>query len=78
MYDLSIMAPSNPKKEVEKENSASSTFMVNFLPGVKNAEQRKLFDELGIPAEDVPVDQFLALGHILYKAQSDGKWGEHE
>nr|ALJ06892.1 isopentenyl-diphosphate delta-isomerase I [Rubia cordifolia] len=46
--------------------------------GVRNAAQRKLFDELGIPAEDVPVDQFTPLGRILYKAPSDGKWGEHE
>lgn len=35
-------------------------------------------DELGIPAEDVPVDQFTPLGRMLYKAPSDGKWGEHE
>lgn len=46
--------------------------------GVRNAAQRKLFDELGIPADDVPVDQFTPLGRILYKAPSDGKWGEHE
>ncbi|KAK4366420.1 hypothetical protein RND71_014300 [Anisodus tanguticus] len=46
--------------------------------GVRNAAQRKLRDELGIPAEDVPVDQFTPLGRILYKAPSDGKWGEHE
>ncbi|OAY34240.1 isopentenyl-diphosphate Delta-isomerase I [Manihot esculenta] len=46
--------------------------------GVRNAAQRKLLDELGIPAEDVPVDQFISLGRILYKAPSDGKWGEHE
>nr|AAF29973.1 isopentenyl pyrophosphate:dimethyllallyl pyrophosphate isomerase [Adonis aestivalis var. palaestina] len=49
----------------------------NFL-GVRNAAQRKLLDELGIPAEDVPVDEFTPLGRILYKAPSDGKWGEHE
>ncbi|RWW64460.1 hypothetical protein BHE74_00028303 [Ensete ventricosum] len=48
------------------------------LPGVRNAAQRKLFDELGIPAEDVPVDRFTPLGRMLYKAPSDGKWGEHE
>lgn len=48
------------------------------MPGVRNAAQRKLLDELGIPAEDVPVDQFIPLGRILYKAPSDGKWGEHE
>nr|ATN97002.1 isopentenyl diphosphate isomerase [Cestrum nocturnum] len=46
--------------------------------GVRNAAQRKLLDELGIEAEDVPVDQFTPLGRILYKAPSDGKWGEHE
>ncbi|XP_052203739.1 isopentenyl-diphosphate Delta-isomerase I [Diospyros lotus] len=49
----------------------------NYL-GVRNAAQRKLLDELGIPAEDVPVDQFFPLGRMLYKAASDGKWGEHE
>lgn len=46
--------------------------------GVRNAAQRKLLDELGILAQDVPVDQFTPLGRILYKAPSDGKWGEHE
>ncbi|KAG4992613.1 hypothetical protein AAZX31_09G229100 [Glycine max] len=46
--------------------------------GVRNAAQRKLLDELGIVAEDVPVDKFTPLGRILYKAPSDGKWGEHE
>ena len=56
----------------------SLTFMVNYFPGVRNAAQRKLLDELGIPAEDVPLDQFTPLGRILYKAPSDGKWGEHE
>lgn len=49
----------------------------NYL-GVRNAAQRKLFDELGVPAEDLPVDEFIPLGRILYKAPSDGKWGEHE
>lgn len=46
--------------------------------GVRNAAQRKLLDELGIQADDVPVDDFTPLGRILYKAPSDGKWGEHE
>ncbi|KAH7435941.1 hypothetical protein KP509_06G084900 [Ceratopteris richardii] len=46
--------------------------------GVRNAAQRKLFDELGIVAKDAPVDQFTCLGRILYRAPSDGKWGEHE
>ncbi|KAL3688924.1 hypothetical protein R1sor_015233 [Riccia sorocarpa] len=46
--------------------------------GVRNAAQRKLHDELGIVAKDAPVDDFTPLGRILYKAPSDGKWGEHE
>lgn len=45
---------------------------------MRNAAQRKLFDELGIVADELPVDQFIPLGRILYKAPSDGKWGEHE
>ncbi|OVA01681.1 NUDIX hydrolase domain [Macleaya cordata] len=55
----------------------SELIQENFL-GVRNAAQRKLLDELGIPAEDVPVDDFFPLGRMLYKAPSDGKWGEHE
>ncbi|PUZ72383.1 hypothetical protein GQ55_2G389900 [Panicum hallii var. hallii] len=46
--------------------------------GVRNAAQRKLLDELGIPAEDAPVDQFTPVGRMLYMAPSDGKWSEHE
>jgi isopentenyldiphosphate isomerase len=53
-------------------------FKCLHVPGVRNAAQRKLLDELGIPADDVPVDQFIPLGRMLYKAPSDGKWGEHE
>lgn len=49
-----------------------------FCSGVRNAAQRKLFDELGIVADELPVDQFIPLGRMLYKAPSDGKWGEHE
>ena len=45
---------------------------------MRNAAQRKLLDELGIVAEDVPVEEFTPLGRMLYKAPSDGKWGEHE
>lgn len=49
----------------------------NYL-GVRNAAQRKLLDELGIPSDELPVNEFIPLGRILYKASSDGKWGEHE
>jgi hypothetical protein len=33
---------------------------------------------VGIQVVDLPVDQFIPLGKMLYKAPSDGKWGEHE
>lgn len=46
--------------------------------GVRVAAQRKLSDELGIATDEVPVDHFVPLGRILYKAPSDGIWGEHE
>src|ERR1700761_3065081 len=46
--------------------------------GVKRAAQRKLSHELGIPAEQVPIDQFHFLTRIHYISPSDGKWGEHE
>lgn len=49
-----------------------------YFSGVRNAAQRKLLDELGIVPEEVPVDGFTPLGRMLYKAPSDGKWGEHE
>ncbi|KAI9893800.1 MAG: isopentenyl-diphosphate delta-isomerase idi1 [Vezdaea aestivalis] len=46
--------------------------------GVKRAAQRKLGHELGIKAEQVPLEKFDFLTRIHYKAPSDGKWGEHE
>nr|XP_002739201.2 PREDICTED: isopentenyl-diphosphate Delta-isomerase 1-like [Saccoglossus kowalevskii] len=46
--------------------------------GVKRAAQRKLYQELGIKSEQVPLDELDYLTRILYKAPSDGKWGEHE
>ena len=48
------------------------------VQGVKRAAQRKLDQELGIRAEQVPLDDFQFLTRIHYKAPSDGKWGEHE
>lgn len=56
----------------------ANLFWLGLQAGVRNAAQRKLLDELGIVAEDVPVDQFTTLGRMLYKAPSDGTWGEHE
>ena len=48
------------------------------VAGVKRAAQRKLDQELGIKAEQVPIEKFDFLTRIHYKAPSDGKWGEHE
>ncbi|KAL1651982.1 isopentenyl-diphosphate delta-isomerase idi1 [Diplodia intermedia] len=48
------------------------------VAGAKRAAQRKLGHELGIPAHQVPVDEFDFLTRIHYLAPSDGKWGEHE
>lgn len=48
------------------------------VEGVKRAAQRKLNHELGIRANQVPLQDFKFLTRIHYKATSDGKWGEHE
>ena len=70
------------ESELIEENYLGITFSVYsfcyFLTGVRNAAQRKLLDELGIPSDELPVNEFIPLGRILYKAPSDGKWGEHE
>jgi len=54
------------------------------VPGVKYAAVRKLYQELGIPAEQLPVDQFKFLTRLHYAAPDsvtygdDAEWGEHE
>lgn len=48
------------------------------VAGAKRAAQRKLDQELGIKAHQVPLEKFEFLTRIHYKAPSDGKWGEHE
>ncbi|MCJ1429712.1 isopentenyl-diphosphate delta-isomerase idi1 [Sticta canariensis] len=48
------------------------------VQGARRAAQRKLDQELGIQAAQVPLDRFQFLTRIHYKAPSDGKWGEHE
>lgn len=48
------------------------------VQGVRRAAQRKLYQELGIKAAQVPLSLFKFLTRIHYKAPSDGKWGEHE
>ena len=46
--------------------------------GVRRAAQRKLEHELGIPKDEINLDEFQYLTRILYKAPSCGAWGEHE
>jgi len=48
------------------------------IAGVRRAAVRKLDQELGIKAAQVPLEKFDFLTRIHYKAPSDGKWGEHE
>nr|CAG8621113.1 14754_t:CDS:2 [Entrophospora candida] len=60
--------PLNTKLELEEENQI----------GVLHAAQRKLEHELGIKAEQVPLDKFKFLTRIHYLAPSDDVWGEHE
>ncbi|CAH1768814.1 9218_t:CDS:2 [Entrophospora sp. SA101] len=60
--------PLNTKLELEEENQI----------GVLRAAQRKLEHELGIKAEQVPLDKFKFLTRIHYLAPSDDIWGEHE
>ncbi|TLD37869.1 isopentenyl-diphosphate delta-isomerase [Venturia nashicola] len=56
----------------------TGTTLSESIAGVKRAAQRKLDHELGIKAEQVPIEEFKFLTRIHYKAPSDGKWGEHE
>ncbi|KAI9298522.1 isopentenyl pyrophosphate isomerase [Neoconidiobolus thromboides FSU 785] len=60
--------PLNFKEEIEELDQI----------GVRKAAIRKLKHELGIEAEQVPLDHFKFLTRIHYKAASDEVWGEHE
>ena len=46
--------------------------------GVKRAAQRKMGQELGIPATDIPLGCFTFVTRLHYKAHADDVWGEHE
>lgn len=56
----------------------TGTTLEESVQGVRRAAVRKLDQELGIKASQVPIDDFKFLTRIHYKAPSDGKWGEHE
>eukprot|EP01113_Clastostelium_recurvatum_P028608 TRINITY_DN3457_c0_g1_i1.p1 TRINITY_DN3457_c0_g1~~TRINITY_DN3457_c0_g1_i1.p1 ORF type:complete len:243 (+),score=65.92 TRINITY_DN3457_c0_g1_i1:53-781(+) len=46
--------------------------------GVIRAAIRKLDHELGISPDSMPIEAFTCLARVHYKAESNGKWGEHE
>ncbi|XP_074593477.1 isopentenyl-diphosphate delta isomerase isoform X1 [Brevipalpus obovatus] len=46
--------------------------------GVRRAAQRKLFQELGIDPNTIPIDDIKYITRILYKSPSSKLWGEHE
>lgn len=63
------------------EGTGKQNDLKTAVAGAKVAAQRKLFHELGIPAEDCPLADFHYLTRIHYKSASgaeDSKWGEHE
>ncbi|KAM5157747.1 isopentenyl-diphosphate Delta-isomerase 1 isoform 2-T2 [Mantella aurantiaca] len=60
--------PLNTPLEIEEQDAI----------GARRAAQRRLKEELGIPPEQVTLDELRYLTRFHYKAQSDGIWGEHE
>jgi isopentenyl-diphosphate delta-isomerase len=50
----------------------------NSISGVKTAIVRKVEQELGITAEQIPIESLQYLTRIHYLAPSNGDWGEHE
>lgn len=46
--------------------------------GVKRAARRRLNYELGIPLEQIPLENLNYITRIYYKDEGNGKWGEHE
>lgn len=55
--------------------------LATAVQGAKVAARRKLFQELGIPGTDCPIENFDYLTRIHYKSASgeeSSKWGEHE
>lgn len=46
--------------------------------GVKRAARRRLNFELGIPVDNIPLEELNYITRIHYKDVGNGKWGEHE
>lgn len=68
-------------KELGGNTAADVSVLENAVQGAREAAQRKLDHELGIPASDVPVEKFEFLTRIHYMlplGDAASKWGEHE
>lgn len=66
---------------VKSELGSDADNLQSSIQGAKVAAQRKLYHELGIPNDQVLVDDFHFLTRIHYKSTSgeeSSKWGEHE
>uniref|UniRef100_H2YV55 isopentenyl-diphosphate Delta-isomerase n=1 Tax=Ciona savignyi TaxID=51511 RepID=H2YV55_CIOSA len=50
----------------------------NLSLGVRHAAQRRTKAELGVPFEQLPIDDIAYITRIHYKANSNDQWGEHE
>jgi isopentenyl-diphosphate delta-isomerase type 1 len=75
--------PLSIKAELVEENQAGQLYyplrrIWADRIGVRAAAVRKLPHELGIPEEQLNVNDFTYLTKIHYLAPSDGLWGEHE
>ena len=68
----------NMDGDVQKSRRKDGHHWTNWKIGARNAAQRKLEHELGIPPTDVPLESLKYLTRIHYLAPSDGLWGEHE
>eukprot|EP00096_Caligus_rogercresseyi_P016536 TRINITY_DN9233_c0_g1_i1.p1 TRINITY_DN9233_c0_g1~~TRINITY_DN9233_c0_g1_i1.p1 ORF type:complete len:231 (-),score=33.52 TRINITY_DN9233_c0_g1_i1:10-702(-) len=52
---------------------------IDGVEGVKLASRRRLFNELGVPQDTLPLSQIIFLTRILYASPSPcGLWGENE
>lgn len=65
---------------VSPEDGYKTTDLAAGILGAKRAAQRKLEHELGVPVDQVAIEDIQYLTRIHYKSGSgaDGKWGEHE
>ncbi|XP_060528991.1 isopentenyl-diphosphate Delta-isomerase 1 [Cylas formicarius] len=67
-------------------NSCCSHPIVNYVGeedendalGIRKAAQRRLNYELGIPIDNIPIENINYITRVYYKDEGNGKYGEHE